>query len=309
MKFTIFKNPVQKLLSVCFAIAIWAFAPSPNKELTEVKFFVPVSYVNLPKNLEIVSDPLRSLSVSVELAKNELAQVHPSMFQVVIDLEDAYEGEKEYEITRKVVSAPDNIRIIAIEPKTVNLAFEKIIEKELPIKPVFLGEPARGYVLEQITMIPQAVRVKGLVSELGKIEELNTKAVNIEGIDSNIEMLVHILFPKSVTAVEPAPEYFTVQINVGSEPINMRFLEIPIGIMNQEYVSRINPRSFNMVVRGPRSLMENFKKQDIQAFIDLGGYKPGNYKIKAPIVRLPPEIQIQQTWPPIDIWVKNQKIE
>ena len=309
MNFSLTKNPVQKLLSICFAIAIWAFAPSPNKELTEVKFFVPVSYVNLPKNLEIISDPLQSISISVELAKSELAQMHPSMFQVVIDLENSTEGEKEFEITRKVVSAPDNIRILEIEPKTIKLAFEEIIEKDLPIKPVFLGEPAQGYVLEQITMIPQSVRVKGLVSQLGKIEELNTKAVNIEGIDSNLEMLVHILFPKGVAAVDPAPEYFTVQINVGSEPINMRFLNIPIGIMNQEYVSRINPRSFNMLVRGPRSMMENFKKQDIQAFIDLNGYKPGNYKIKAPIVRLPPEIQIQQTWPPIDIWVKNQKIE
>jgi YbbR domain-containing protein len=304
-----FKNPVQKLLSICFAITIWAFAPSPNKELTEVKFFVPVSYINLPKNLEIVSAPLQSISVSVELAKNELAQVHPSMFQAVIDLEGSFQGEKEYEITRKIVSAPDNIRILEIEPKLLNLSFEEIIEKELPIKPVFLGEPAQGYVLEQITMIPPTVRTKGLVSELGKIEQLNTKAVNIEGIDSDIEMLVHIIFPKSVAALEPAPEYYTVQITVGSEPINMRYLNIPIGIMNHEYVTRINPRYFNMLVRGPRSLMENFKKQDIQAFIDLEGFKPGNYKIKAPTVRLPPEIQIQQMWPPIDIWVKNQKIE
>ncbi len=303
------KNPIQKLLSVCFAIAIWAFAPSPNKELTEVKFFVPVSYVNLPKELAIVSDPLQSISVSVELAKNELAQVHPSMFQVVIDLEGAHQGDKEYEISRKAVSAPDNIRILEIEPNLVNLSFEEIIEKELTIKPVFLGEPAQGYVLEQITMIPPSVRTKGLISELSKIEQLNTKAVNIEGIDSDIEMLAHIIFPKGVTAIEPAPEYYTVQITVGSEPINMRFLNIPIGIMNHEYVTKINPRSFNMLVRGPRSLMENFKKQDIQAFIDLEGYKPGNYKIKAPTVRLPVEIQIQQMWPPIDIWVKNQKIE
>jgi hypothetical protein len=69
MKLSKIKNPIQKLLSVVLAIVIWIIAPSPNKDLTEVKFFVPVSYVNLPKSLEIVSDPIQSISVSVEVAK------------------------------------------------------------------------------------------------------------------------------------------------------------------------------------------------------------------------------------------------
>ncbi len=303
------KNPIQILLSICFAIVIWIFAPSPNRELTEVKFFVPVSYANLPKHLEITSEPLQLISVSVEIPRNELAQVHPSMFQASIDLEEAIQGDMEYEMTKKVVSAPNNIKIIEIDPRVVNLTLEEIIEKELPIQPVFVGELAKGYVLEQITMIPESVKVKGLASILGKVERLQTKAINIEAIDSDLEMLAYIVFPKNVTAIDPKPEYYTIQIVVGSEPINMRFLNIPIGIINHDYVTRINPRTFNMLVRGPRSLMENFRKQDIQAFIDLEKYKPGNYKIKAPTIRLPPEMQIQQIWPPIDIWVKNQKLD
>ncbi|MBU2514848.1 hypothetical protein KJ966_26310 [bacterium] len=303
------KNPIQILLSICFAIVIWIFAPSPNRELTEVKFFVPVSYANLPKDLEITSEPLQLISVTVEIPKNELAQVHPSLFQASINLEGSVQGEMEFEMTKKIISAPNNIKIIEIEPKVVKLVLEEIIEKELPIQPVFVGELAKGYVLEQITMIPESVKVKGLASILGKIERLQTKAINIEAIDGDLEMLAYVVFPKGITAIDPKPEYYTVQIVVGSEPINVRFINIPIGIINNDYVTRINPRTFNMLVRGPRSLMENYKKEDIQAFIDLERYKPGNYKIKAPTIRVPPEVQIQQTWPPIDIWVKNQKLD
>lgn len=303
------KNPIQILLSILFAVIIWTFAPSPNRESTEVKFFVPVSYVNLPKNLEITSEPLQLVSVTVEIAKNELTQIHPSMFQASINLEDAVQGEMEFEMTKKVISAPDKIKIIGIEPKLVNLRLEGIIEKQLEIQPLFLGEPAKGYVLEQITMIPQDVRVRGLESVLGKIEQLKTRTIDIDAIDSDLEMLVHIDFPEGITPTEPKPEYYTVQIVVGSEPINVRFLDIPIAIINHDYVTRINPRTFNLLVRGPRSLMENYKKQDIQAFIDLEGYKPGNYKIKTPTIRIQPELQIQETWPPINIWVKNQKLD
>ncbi|MCG8337730.1 MAG: CdaR family protein [Proteobacteria bacterium] len=309
MKLKKIKNPFQKLLSVVLAVVIWLFAPSPNKEITEVKFFVPVSYVNLPKNLAIVSDPIQSISVSVEVAKNELAKIHPSMFQVAVDLEEAVSGEKEFEIARNAVSAPNNSRILAIEPKQLSLSFEEVIEKELPIKPVFLGEPAKGYVLEQVTMIPSSVRVRGLVSGLNKLELLTTKAIEIEGIKSDLEMFANILFPERVTAIEPSPENYIVQITVGSEPIVMLFKNIPIGVIKYNYQASINPDTFNMSVRGPRSLLENFKKQDIQAFIDLEGRKPGNYKLDKPEIRLPAEVQIQAIWPPIDIWVKTQRIK
>ena len=303
------KNPIQILASICLAIVVWNFAPSPNKELTEVKFYVPVSYVNLPKNLEITSGVLQLISVSVEIPRNKLAEIHPSMFQASLDLEEASEGYHEFELTRSVVSTPENIKIIEIEPKLVKLSFEEIIERVLEIQPVLLGEPASGYVLEKITMIPEMVRVKGTRSALSKVEQLQTKAINIEAIANDLEMLVHVVFPENISATDPKPEYYTAQIKIGSEPINMRYLNIPIGIINHDYVTRINPRTFNMLVRGPRSLMENFRKEDIQAFIDLQQYEPGNYKVKQPTVRLPPEIQIQKIWPPIDIWVKNQKLD
>lgn len=308
MKQSAIRNPIQKALSVLLAIIIWLFAPAPNKELTEVKFFVPVSYVNLPKNLEIVSDPIQSISISVEIARNELAQVHPSMFQVAVDLENATPGEKQFEISRNDVSAPNSGRIVEIEPQQIRLAFEEVIEKELPIKPVFLGDPEKGYVMEQVTMLPESVRVRGTESVLTDLELLTTKAIDIEGINSNVEMFVSILFPDRVTPVEPSPKNYMVQITVGSEPIVMIFKNIPIGLVKHEYQAAINPDNFNMTVRGPRSLLENFKKQDIEAFIDLKGMKPGEYKIDKPEVRLPPEFQIEKFWPPIDIWVKNQKI-
>ena len=100
----------------------------------------------------------------------------------------------------------------------------------------------------------------------------------------------------------------TARIQVGSEPINRRFDSIPIGLVNQIYVTRINPKYFHIAIRGPKSMVENMNPEDIQAFIDLKNYQPGTYKIKSPTVRLRPEIQIQEVWPPIDVWVLNQKI-
>ncbi|MCP4753627.1 MAG: YbbR-like domain-containing protein [Proteobacteria bacterium] len=306
----IFNNPIQKLLAIGFAVTIWIFAPAPDKyNMTEIQFFVPVSYVNLPKNLGIISEPLPSINLSVEIPRNEIQKFHPSLFQAVVDLDDASPGEEEYELSRNILKKiPPNAKILKISPNSQKLVFEEITEKSLPIKPVFIGELANGYVLKEVKMVPESVTVRGPISKLSKIQQLETKGINIENANSNMGLVVHIAFPEGITVVEPKPEYYASQIKVGSEQINMVFKNLPVGIVNQTYVTRINPRYFNVHLRGPRSLMQNLSKSDIQSFIDLMDLSPGTYK-KQPTLRLRPEIQIQKSWPPIDVWVKKQRID
>ncbi|MBT3226640.1 MAG: YbbR-like domain-containing protein [Deltaproteobacteria bacterium] len=314
IKRLLFNNPLQKLLALCFAITIWIFAPAPDQNnLTEIQFFVPVSYVNLPKNLEIISDPLQSVSVSVEIPSNEIQKAHPSLFQAVIDLEDAIPGDRTYGLNNDIIEVQKdtiNVKITQVSPSSMDLIFEEVIQKTVPIKAVFVGEVSKGYVLEKVTMEPEFVTIRGPKSITEKIEQLETKAINIDKADSHIELLVQLSLAKGIT-VEPKQEWYISKIRIGSEPVDVRFLDIPIGIVNQTYVTRINPKRFNVLLRGPRSLMDTFNKKDIQAFIDLENLRPGKeYKIESPTLRIRPEIQIKEIWPkPISVWVKKQRID
>ncbi len=312
IKRLLFNNPLQKLLALCFAIIIWIFAPAPDKNnLTEIQFFVPVSYINLPKNLEIISEPLQSVSVSVEIPSNEIQKAHPSLFQAIIDLEDATAGDQTFDLNRNIIKVQDtiNVNITQISPSSMDLVLEGIIEKHVPIVPVFVGEVARGYVREKVTMEPGFVTIKGPKSVIEKIVQLETKAINIDGADSHMEFQVQLSLAKGITVIEPKQEWYIAKIRIGSEPVDMRFLKMPIGLVNQTYVTRINPKTFSVLLRGPRSLMDNLTKKDILAIIDLEGLKPGNYKIDAPTLRIRPEIQIKKIWPPIRVWVKKQRID
>ncbi|MCP4297322.1 MAG: YbbR-like domain-containing protein, partial [Proteobacteria bacterium] len=308
MNKSLFKNPVQKLLAFSFALIIWAVAPEIQKDdLTEVQFFVPISYVNLPRDFEITSPPISSISLTVEFSQNEIKNIHPSLFQVALDLEKADAGITSYRITHNNIKSPSAVKILKVSPETIDLTFERTVERELPINPVFVGEPAQGYVLKKVTMIPSVVQVRGPDSIMTKIDQLETKAINIEGMENNIDMLVHVLFPDKIDATPPTPDFYTARIQIGSQPVSIRYLDVPLGLVNQTYVTKINPKVFNVLLRGPRSLLNNFTKEDIQAFINLEKYKPGNYKTSTPTIRLRPEIQIQKIWPPIDIWVLDKK--
>lgn len=307
----IFKNPIQKSLAISFAIIIWIFAPAPESaKKTEVQFFVPVSYIHTPKNLLIISDPLQAISVSVEISTQDLPEIHPSMFQAVIDLENADPGVIQYELTADILKTPPNVRVLRISPAATSIEFEELIEKILTIKPVLVGEPAKGYVLQKINIMPEVVKVRGPISTLSKIDRLETKALDINNLNNDVDLMVYPAFPQNITVVDPKPEFYAAHIQIGSEPVEILFKNLPIGIVNQVYVTKINPKSFNVLLRGPRSLMDYITKEDVQAFIDLRGKKPGKYKIKEPSLRLRPEIQKLKIWPsPIHIWVLKTKIE
>ena len=304
------KNPVQKILAIGIAILIWVYAPNLEKpNLSQMQIFVPVSYINTPKNLEMVSQPQQTIGVTIEITNNEIPNL--SLFQAVVNLEEAYPGKQTYEITKKALKHPQDVRVLKIFPDKLTLTFEKTIEKRWTGKPAIVGDPAKGYVLERVMVEPEEVTLEGPVTVLDALEQIETRAINIEGISYNMEVVTLVNIPKRLAIVGPQPEFYKAKIEVGSEPINIRFDDIPIGIVNQEYVTRINPKSFNVLLRGPRSIMQTFSRQDVQAFINLQDYLPGKYKIEASklTLRLRPEIQVQKIWPPIHIWVKRQKIE
>jgi len=303
------KNWPQKLLAFCLALFVWALAPTGSKKgLTEIQLFVPVSYINSPKSLEMTSKPLQTVSISVSASARDLPEVHPANFQAVIDLESATSGTRKYSLHRSNIKTPKGVRIISVTPDVAEISFEEALEKELPVHPVLVGSPAKGFVLEKVSIVPDKIMVRGPIKLLSSLDQLETRALNIDSVNGEIEMFAQINWPEGVHPLPPAPDVLTARIQVGSEPINRRFDAIPLGLVNQVYVTRFNPKTFHISIRGPKSLVENMNPEDIQAFIDLKNYKPGTYKIKSPTVRLRPEIQIQEIWPPIDLWVLNQKI-
>ena len=302
-------NAAQKILAFSLAFFIWLLASAPQKqEQSVIRFFIPVTYQNLPKDLEIVSKEIQSINIAVEVKRANQGEVHPSNFQALLDLSRVMEGDNTIYISEKnIKSTVDNINVISVSPSEVELKFEKVIEKRLPIRPVIVGGLAKGFVINDIHMEPKFANLRGPTSILEKMDQVETSPVNVNELDSDIDIAVNLNLPKRVRFLDKV-EFLAARIKVGSEPMNLRIDQVPIGLVNQVYVTRINPKEFNVLLRGPKSILEKFSRDDIRAVIDLQHYKPGTYKIKEPKLYHPPSIQVQKVWPPIDIWVLKQKI-
>lgn len=303
------ENLPQKALALFIAIIIWVLTTNQKESnLTEVQFFIPVSYINLPRDLTLKSSPLRSTNISIEVPQGRVKDLHPGLFQVIVDLKDISIGSQQYQVTSKNISRPSGVNVLNIIPNVIDIEIEKLLEKELKIRAVTQGETAKDYALGEVKMIPEKVRLEGPSSIMEKITQINTKPINIQGLNSDIDMIISLIIPTGTRTLEQNTD-FIARIKISSEPMSVRIFDVPIGIVNQNYVTRINPKKFNVLLRGPKSKLNNITKSDLQAFIDLSKYKPGTYKIKSPALYLDPSITVQKAWPPIDIWVLKQKID
>lgn len=312
IKRLIFQNLPQKVLALFLSILFWMWIDGSNPKetkITKVQYSIPITYINLPKSLEITSRRLQSTIISVNIPQAHFQDIHPSQFQAVIDLEAAHEGSNPYVITKESVVSPSEVQITSILPNQLEIEIEKLLTAKLPIEPVLQGSPAKGYVLESVKLLPSLIEVQGPESSFKNLEYIETKAINVENLKDSIDMVVHLDLPPGVGLLGNKEALYTVRIKVGSQPLNRRFDNIPISKRNEIYVTQINPRVFNVLLRGPKSILEKYTADDIPAAIDLKEFAPGEHRIKLPNkISLPAEIQILKAWPPIDIWVRNQKV-
>ena len=78
---------------------------------------------------------------------------------------------------------------ISVQPKTVYVEVEDEIVRYLPVRVNVPGEPAYGYEVdrEKVSVNPSFIEVKGPKSQVERLEEVQTEAVDLEGATKTVE--------------------------------------------------------------------------------------------------------------------------
>ncbi|MBF0352186.1 MAG: hypothetical protein HQM11_14225 [SAR324 cluster bacterium] len=301
------ENNAFKILAVFLALGIW-FQAKRGAETTEMSFFAPIVFKQLPANLIITSDPPPMVNVSALIVTRRGKTFNPNDVQLILDLSNLNSGTFPYDLTTDQVTAPSNIRILSISPAQITIQTEEIIERVIPLKPRYQGQLKQNYVLEKIEVIPDSVTLKGPKSRMQNLSNIFTKEINLQDLNSSIDLIVHLDLPdKTLQIIDTNIDFYTARISVISLPIRRLFNNVPIYLTNATYVSVINPPTFNLQVEGPADIVEHLDPTQIYGVVDLTDYKPGTAKvIPTPVV--PKEITIFKQWPPISLWVKRQQI-
>jgi len=163
--------------------------------------------------------------------------------------------------------------------------------RNLAVNVTTVGSVEPGYRFTSINPAPPTVMVFSADPQL--VEQLpgyvNTKPLNLTGVDDYLEIILELDLPPGITVVgDPT---VLVQVNVTALETNMviiRDIEI-IGLL-PGLSAEVSPRQVSVAVSGPVPVLENLTLRDIRVVVDLTDLDVGVHIISPTIEILPSEV-------------------
>jgi len=171
------RNWVLKLISFFFALFLWYFVAGEDK--VDMNVFIPIEIVNLPRDLVISNQFKKQLEVTVTGQRSQIRGLADQNITRSVDLSLAEPGKFVIDNIPESIPFPWGINVLRLQPATVTLLIDSLIEKKLPVKPVITGSPPPGFELTSLILEPAAITITGPKNILDEEQGLITNIIDI----------------------------------------------------------------------------------------------------------------------------------
>jgi hypothetical protein len=271
-----FRNVALKALSVALAVMLWIIVA--GEETIERGMRVPLELRQFPAGLELQGEAPLLVDVRVRGGAGTLSRLGAGDIAAVLDLHGARPGHRLFQLTPDQVRAPFGVQVVQVTPQTVALAFEASASRVVPVVPAVEGDPAPGYIAQQLLADPKSVEIVGPESAVERVKEAVTEPVSIEGATQDVTDTV------SVGLLDPAlrlknPRLATVTVHVVPGPEERTFRGRPVHLRNlgTNLHAQATPNAVDIVLRGTRQGLSHMNVEHVSAFVDLTSLGSGAY--------------------------------
>jgi YbbR domain-containing protein len=262
-------------------IALVSISPS------EIKVNVDyIAQIEMPVNIEIsgniaegyammpaVSKPEKVLisgpKSKINLVKNVVAQVNVS------------NKNKDMNISVPVIALDkDNkeVKGINIDPKFVNINIEVNKTVKVPVNAKIIGKVQDGYDIALVNVIPEYVYITGSDSILDKIKSINTKQIDITGLNHKITQDIPYDLPEGVKLIKndsTAKVFIDIQ-KVITKDIVINNIQVKD---SQNRNPQLSNQTVTVTVSGVESVVNSAVPDNFNAYVDVSNFGSGKQNV------------------------------
>lgn len=218
----IIRNLGSFLLAFLLALTVWILAviAADPDETRVYPRGIPLEITGQDPRLIITGDVPRQVNLTLRAPQSIWAQIISSENQVraVIDLAGRATGQHTVPVQVQLQVSP--VRIIDINPQTIELTLEPLASRSLPIDVVVNGQPAIGYQRGDLEQSLKEVTISGPESLVSQAERAMVE-VKIDGARATVtsEAAIRILDGegKLLNGVTASTEKMTVQVPISQQ--------------------------------------------------------------------------------------------
>jgi len=247
----------------------------------------------VPSGLELGTPSLSADKVDARGPRSLLNQVTAAQARVAIDASGI-------DFNQQVSLVPIDARgqrvdAVELTPDVISVQIPvttQVTTKTVPVRPRVGGAPASGYQVNQVTVTPAAITLRGTPSALASVVDVPTDPVNIGGLTANQTFTVKPILPSGVRLAPGEPSTVGIIVAIGPAQASRTFL-VGVGCRNVPSGSTCLPQlgQISLTIGGTQPALAALKASQITPFVNVSGLVPGTYEL-TPQVVLPPGITV-----------------
>lgn len=275
------KNWSLKLISFVLAVGLWYYAV--GEEGIQVTRVVPLQLEVKNPQMSILKTSARNVQVTFMAPRALVSEITSEDIQAVHvisgDINKAGDYSFRLEGSEIKVNNPQ-IRIIRIEPETLQVTLDELIVKKMEIKPAFIGDPAFGYKLktEEIQLNPNAVLVEGPKGKLEQLDGIKSEKINLVGRTRSFRQTISLQLPPNVK-LSGGETLVDLYVPIIEESDEKRMDDIPVKVVKNSGENQkidVVPPKISFSVRGSKKQLEKISPENIFAYVDVSHFSQGS---------------------------------
>ena len=169
-------------------------------QLTETTFNARLQY-ELPGDSVILVDQVEEIKIRLRGPSDELAGINPFSVAVKVRIQAGELGTLDISEDRMQVSKPGDFEVLSFEPNRFQITLEERLDRSVPIRVVFNGEPAAGATPAGTpTPRPDRAEVTGPRSRVERVSEI-IAFISLDGHAFSFEEAVTLVSPDPLVRV------------------------------------------------------------------------------------------------------------
>ena len=246
-------------ISLVLAIVLWSFVG--GEKTVDKNVMIPVEVINLPRQLVISNQFKKEIEVAVNGPRSMILEIDNKKITRQIDLSKATPGTTVITNDVDSIPVPRGVTVLRVQPSTIILSLDKLIQKKFPINPVTAGTPSPGYILEGLRMDPEEITITGPETVLSQYQVLRTKVINVTGLSKSVQQQVPLeLEPAIVDLIGETT--ITADISIALETVQKEFKVqlVPLFVDGERTLSHVK-----VFANVPKLLVD--QKVDVDAML------------------------------------------
>lgn len=170
----------------------------------------------------------------------------------------------------EMFTVPPGVQVNIIDPSSIDLEWQDVIERNVPIQASITGRVADGYTVQSVKVDPTSITVMGPASLVEVMQFVRLAAFDVSGKTDGVYRHPLALDQPGQRIQYLGPASATVTVSIGRQLVQRKFTRRAVLVVGPPR-AKTEPKSVDVTVTGPPEVINGLRDEMIVPRVDVAG--------------------------------------